>query len=311
MTATNPTAPAITFAIPYFRDADYLVEAIDSVRRQTTADWEIIVVDDAGPDDARQRVADIGDDRISYVRNAVNLGLAGNWNECLRRANAPLVTLLHADDRLRPGYAVAVIAAATAHPDVAAVFTDAAVIGADGRPKFSLPDEAKRLVRRPPGSHVVAGDSGLAALTTGNYLFCPTLAYRANMLDDDPFDGRWSFMLDLDHTARLLLNGQRLFGVREALYEYRRHGANQTSSMTADARRFEEEIAFSRELAQRAVEHGWPKTARAAQRRLMVRTHLALRMATDAARGRFRAANGKRLILQADLRRRRPIDPPA
>ena len=118
---TSPAA--ITFAIPYYSNLGYLREAIDSVLAQTISNWEMIVVDDAGPEPAADLVAALNDPRINYVRNDVNLGLAGNWNECLRHVTTPYVTLLHSDDRLFPRYTEAVLAAADNHPDAAAVFT--------------------------------------------------------------------------------------------------------------------------------------------------------------------------------------------
>ncbi len=134
--------PAISFAIPYYSNAAYLREAIDSVRGQTHRDWELVVVDDHGPEPVPDLVAEYGDPRITYVRNETNLGLSGNWNECIRRTNGPLVTVLHADDRLLPTYAERVVEAARSHPHAAAVFTDVVTIGTDGRPVETIADFA-------------------------------------------------------------------------------------------------------------------------------------------------------------------------
>src|SRR3954452_17092921 len=119
--------PAITFAIPYYSNADYLLEAVARVRAHTIDEWERLVVDDAGPEPAGERVDALGDPRIRYIRNTSHLGLAGNWKEGPPLAGAPWVTLLHADARLRPDYAAAVLAAARQSPEVAAVFTDATI----------------------------------------------------------------------------------------------------------------------------------------------------------------------------------------
>jgi glycosyltransferase involved in cell wall biosynthesis len=293
---------AITFAIPYFRNLSYLREAIASVLGQTIDNWEVVVVDDAGPEPAGDLIASFDDDRIRYVRNTSNLGLAGNWNECLSHVNAPLVTLLHSDDRLLPTYGEAVIHAAHEHPDAAAVFTDATIIGPDGEPARSLPDLAKRLIRRPHGDHDVLGDAGLAGITRGNYIFCPTLCYRTSSLGVAPFDGSWNFMLDLDHMSTLLLAGARLRAVRQPLYEYRRHDSNQTKTLTDDSQRFEEEIRFAQQLAVRADGLSWSKTSRAARLRVLVRAHLAMQMLSDLLRGRSAAAKRKASLLMNDLR---------
>ncbi len=296
------SSAAITFAIPYFRHLEYLSEAIASVRAQTIHDWELLVVDDAGPEPAHELVASFHDDRIRYVRNEHNLGLAGNWNECLRQCTTPLVTLLHSDDRLMPTYAAHVIDAAREHPGVAAIFTDAVIIGPSGLPARSLPDLAKRMIRRPRHDHDVVGDAGLAGIARGNYVFCPTLCYVMAAIADEPFDAQWKFVLDLEHMSRLLLGGARLRAIRQPLYEYRRHESNQTKAMTDDSQRFEEELQFARDLEMRANAIGWSKTAAAARHRVFVRAHLALKMLTDLARGRVAASAQKRSLLTNDLR---------
>ena len=299
--------PAITFAIPYYSNAEYLLEAISSVRAQTIDDWELLVVDDAGPEPAADLVAALTDRRIRYIRNPTNLGLAGNWNACVGLAAAPMVTLLHADDRLRPDYAATVLAAARQSPTAAAVFTDVAIIGADGAPARSLPDLVKRFARRPSHNHDVVGDAGLAGILANNYVMCPTLCYRKDVVGDAPFDGRWKFVLDLDHATRLLLAGHRLRGVRMVLYDYRRHSENQTSTLTADARRFAEEIELYRSIERSAATVGFTRTAKAARHRSMVRVHLALRAAIDLAHRHVQPARVKAVMLWADLRHR-PLD---
>ena len=69
------SGPRISFAIPYYDNPGYLAEAIESVRHQTIADWDLVVVDDAGPEPAGDVVAAIGDDRVRYVRNDERRGL--------------------------------------------------------------------------------------------------------------------------------------------------------------------------------------------------------------------------------------------
>ncbi len=303
------TVPAISFAIPYYGNPAYLLEAVESVRNQTVTDWELVVVDDAGPAPAGDLVDALGDARISYVRNARNLGLAGNWNECIRRSRAPLVTVLHADDRLLPTYAERVLEAAGLRPGAAAVFTDVNIIGSAGQPTVTVADLAKRVVRRPAFDHDVVGDAGLAGLLAGNYILCPTLCIRPAVVGQDPFDPRWRFVPDLDFTVRQLLAGRSLRAIRTPLLEYRRHTGSQTSSLTGDSSRFEEELAFSAEMAEAARAKGWSRSARAGQLRVMARVHLALRLSLDVAGRRFGAAQQKGRILWGDLRHGQRVGP--
>ena len=296
--------PAISFAIPYYRNVAYLLETIMSVRKQTVDGWELTVVDDAGPEPAHDLVDAIGDPRITYVRNVANLGLARNWNECVRLARGPLVNVVHADDRLLPEFGARVLEAAARHPDAAAVFTDVTIIGPDGEPTRTLPDLAKRLVSRPRHDHDLAGDRSLAGLLAGNYILCPTLCIRPAIVGTAPFDPTWKFVPDQAFTVGQLLAGRTLHSIRSPLLEYRRHESSQTSALTSDSSRFDEELEFSRQMAVEAAARGWTRSARAARWRVLTRTHLLLRLGLDLVGRRFGAAQQKRRILWSDLRHR-------
>lgn len=291
--------PAITFAIPYYSGIEYLQRAIASVQAQTRDDWECVVVDDAGPDSAAAAVLALGDGRVRYERNPENLGLGGNWNRSLTLAGAPLVTLLHADDELLPGYADAVVRAHAAHPDALAVYTRAAVIGPDGAPVFSFPDRVKRVIEgRSRDVTVVQGEAGLERLLRGQFIFCPALCYRRAALGPDPFSTEWRMVLDLALLADSLLGGQRLVGLPDALYAYRRHGASQTATLTASTERFDEEIAIYDQLAGRAEAAGWYRAAATARSKRIIRLHLAYRILGDLLHGRRAGARTKRAALQ-------------
>lgn len=64
----------------------YLYECIESCLAQTYSDFEIIIVDDASPEDLKAVVGQFSDIRIRYYRNEKNCGalhVVDNWNICL------------------------------------------------------------------------------------------------------------------------------------------------------------------------------------------------------------------------------------
>jgi glycosyltransferase involved in cell wall biosynthesis len=294
----------LTVAVPFYADADRLATALASLVAQDCDDWDAIVVDDAGPaPEARDVVARIGGGRIRYVRNRENLGLAGNWNRCLELAEHDRVTLFHADDELASDYVRRVLDTHRAFPDAVAVFTGATVVGPDGAPMFSLPDEVKRLTRpRPRDGYVhVEGEAGLISLLRGQHIFCPSLSYRRDRLPTPAFRPRWRQVADLDLLARVVLGGGSLVGVDAKAYRYRRHDENQTALLTASLERFREEFAVYDEIGAAAEGRGWTHAASTARRAMIVRLHLRYRsmealLARDGAR--YRACTGL-------LRRRR------
>jgi len=286
--------PSLTFAIPFYRNVEYLRRAIDSVLPQTDDRWLVLVSDDAGPEpEAADLVRSYADDRIAYTRNAENLGLAGNWNRCIELVTTELVTLLHADDELLPGYAEVVIAAHEEFPETVAVYPRTQVIDADGRRAFSAPDFAKRVIEQRSHRVVLRGELGLQRLMRGQTLFCPSLCYRRLLMGPAPFSSKWSQVLDLEFFSRALLEGQQFVGLREVEYAYRRHDASQTAKLTENLERFREELALFDLVAKRAEALEWTRAARTSRHKAIVRLHLAFRAVEDLLRGRGHAALSK------------------
>ena len=290
MSASSGTS--LAFAVPYYSGLDYLREALASALAQRDPDWTLVVVDDS-PDKrgVRELVEALGDARLRYLANPGTLGMVACWNRCLDVAGGELVTLLHADDRLLPGYVGGTKELAAAHPEAVAFFCAAETIDAGGARRFSLQDDIKRLlVPRGGGDVRLSGEAGVRALMRGNFIVCPTLAWRRARLGERRFDPRWRQVQDLELLTRLLFEGETLAGSRAARYAYRRHEANTTARQTESLLRFEEEFAVFDRIAARAAELGWRRAAGVSRRKVILRLHLAWRVAGELARLRPGAA---------------------
>lgn len=75
-----------------------LAATVESIRRQTVEDWELIVVGDATPDDSGDVVASFDDPRIRFVNLLVNTGeQAGPNNVGIGLSRAPVVAFCNHD----------------------------------------------------------------------------------------------------------------------------------------------------------------------------------------------------------------------
>lgn len=93
---------ALTIAMPVYNRAEFFPEALASALNQTVP-TRVLVVDNASTRfDFEKAVRDTGNPRVSYHRNATNLGMVENWNQCLRLAGTRWVSILHDDDVLYP-----------------------------------------------------------------------------------------------------------------------------------------------------------------------------------------------------------------
>ncbi len=112
-------APRYSILLPAFR-ARFLKVCLESILRQTEPDFELIVVDDASPEDLESIVRSFPDPRIRYFRNAVGCGaehLVDNWNICLGHARGEFVLNMGDDDLLEPRCLEAFGELIARHPD--------------------------------------------------------------------------------------------------------------------------------------------------------------------------------------------------
>jgi succinoglycan biosynthesis protein ExoO len=88
---------------PAYKAARYIGQAIESVQAQTLTDWEMIIVDDASPDETAEVVKRYLDDpRIKLIRSERNRGECGARNLALEAAQGEWIAVLDADDWFAP-----------------------------------------------------------------------------------------------------------------------------------------------------------------------------------------------------------------
>lgn len=294
-TVIRQMAPRIHFLVPFKSNVAFLHETLASIVAQTRSDWKATVFDDStSPAEVDTLVARVGDPRITVVHNATPRGIGGNWNAALGAAEAEFAALIHADDVLAPTYAEAVLALHDSHPGTYGVFTGVRIIDATGaRKRFSAPDVAKKILHPTlPEPCVVAGDAGLRSLLRGDFIFCPTVTYRVDRLRQPVFDESLRMTLDLQSFADAILRGERFVGTKAAHYHYRRHAASTTSTLNANASRFEEELSTYRRIADTATQTRFDRSARTGRRAAIVKGHLLYAAVSSVMRGKV--AQGRR-----------------
>lgn len=204
------TSPKVSVIIPAYNNAEYLGETIQSVLAQTYDNFELIVVNDASPDDTWAVVSQFPDSRLKYIIHEQNQGLSAARNTGIEAAQGEIIALLDGDDLFHPEKLQAHVEFLEQHPD----------IGVTYNARFELNHSAMtiRELWRPPVT------VGLIDLIFG-FPFSPSdmvlrrdWALRVNM-----FDRYYVYVgEDLDINCRLALAGCKFAGVDRAL-NYRRY----------------------------------------------------------------------------------------
>ena len=122
--------PSVTVIIPCYNQAHFLQDCLESVRRQSFDDWEVIIVDDASKiGDVNSVAQKFRDPRIKIVRHSNNKGLGAARNTGFRLANSDLVLPLDSDDLLHEDFLKLTVEALNADPQADCVFTDFQLFG--------------------------------------------------------------------------------------------------------------------------------------------------------------------------------------
>jgi hypothetical protein len=126
--------PKVSVVMPVFNSGAWLRQAVESIRAQSVAEFELIVVDDGSTDQTGQIVEDTAraDVRIRPVHQE-HRGIGAALNCGIALVRAPIVARMDADDVATPDRLRKQMAFLDAHPRVAAVGSWAHVIDDQGR----------------------------------------------------------------------------------------------------------------------------------------------------------------------------------
>lgn len=101
---SRPTrSPLVSVLLPVRNGAATLLAAVASIRAQTLADWELLVIDDGSTDHSAELAAGVadGDPRVRIHRHPA-LGLVAALNHGLDLARAPCIARMDSDDIAHP-----------------------------------------------------------------------------------------------------------------------------------------------------------------------------------------------------------------
>jgi glycosyltransferase involved in cell wall biosynthesis len=193
-------------------------QAIESVRRQTRSDWELIVVDDGSRDGTADVPETFADPRVRVVRTAGNRGPAAARNRGITLARAPLICTLDSDDLWLPHYLETMGRTLDSNPTATVACTDAWVL-----------DQTTGRVRKksamafldPPEPLPDDTDTFLAELLQRNFVYNSVTARREPLQAVGGYDERLWIGEDWELWLRLAAAGFRFVRAPQLLAVYR------------------------------------------------------------------------------------------
>lgn len=264
----------VDILFPFYGDVAMMKEAVRSVLRQTDPDWRLIVVDDGYPDDSIPGwFGSLGDSRVTYMRNETNLGANGNYRKCLTFVENPLVQVMGADDVMLPNYVQWLVRAARLCPEASIFQPGVFVIDEHGAPSRTMVERVKGFYMPPRIPQVLRGEALAVSILRGDWLYFPSLAWRAETILGIGFREGYDVVQDVALVCDVAMQGGGLLYDPTVAFLYRRHSGSDSSWRALEGTRFGEERRFFLQMADEMGRLGWNRAARVARLHISSRLH--------------------------------------
>jgi glycosyltransferase involved in cell wall biosynthesis len=217
--------------MPFYNQADFLVESVNSVICQTYGNYELIVVDDCSNQgsacDLLQKHSLLSD-QLTIIRHEQNLGVSVARNTGVAQSKGELILPLDADDLITPDFLAKTIEL-TFDAAVSGVYTSVREFGQTNvvwHPQCTI-------------ESLLLGDGSPA-----------TMLYRRSLFD---LVGGYKAHIDAGENSEFLLSalehGAQFKHLREPLFQYRRHRLSKTCSPDFVPRAVRHLVRAHRQLA--------------------------------------------------------------
>lgn len=95
-------SPRVSIIMPTYNRAALVLETIESIRRQSFEDWELIVIDDGSEDDTKEIIAGIADSRITFYKES-RVGVISKIRKLgISKASGEFIAFMDSDDLWAP-----------------------------------------------------------------------------------------------------------------------------------------------------------------------------------------------------------------
>jgi glycosyltransferase involved in cell wall biosynthesis len=215
----NPHDAMVSIVIPCYNDGKYLLEAVESARRQSYRSIEIIVSDDASTDEKTLALLhDLHENAkdVKVLFSEKNSGPAAARNRAIKEARGEYILPLDADDKIASTYVQKAIEIMRQSSDVGIVYCNAALFGEKNEP-WHLPPYA------------------FPEILTGNMIFATALFRKKDWEAVGGYDEALrSGNEDYEFWLSLIERGAEVYRLPEILFYYRIKSTSRTSALHAD-----------------------------------------------------------------------------
>jgi L-malate glycosyltransferase len=208
--------------MPVYNSALYLREAVNSILRQTFADFELIVVDDGSTDNSLEILEAFADKRIRVIKNHTNLGVVRTLLKALEHCQGEYVARMDSDDISLSQRLMKEVAILEDKKEVGIVFGFVELIDIYGNTTGIWKEDRQH-----------TSDSEIkSALYSENCLANPTMMMRRELALKYPPNALFKVSEDWAQWLEMAADGVVFYKIKEVLLWYRIHPFSETQKAT-------------------------------------------------------------------------------
>lgn len=219
---TNSTL--VSIIMPVYNNEKFILEAVDSIVKQTYADFELIIIDDASTDNTVNQIDSFRDNRIKLLQNHQHEGISSSLNKGIKLCNGELIARMDGDDVSSSSRLQKQVDYLKSNPDISICGSNIILINADGsficEHNYNSDDEKIK-------TDLFFGKTSLAH---------PAIMFRKSMIEQfGTYDQSFDYAEDYELYCRLSPNIS-FHNMQDHLLLYRQHSASVSNSHTYQQR---------------------------------------------------------------------------
>lgn len=205
----------VSVIMPCYNDGAYIKEAIESVKKQTYPNIELIVIDDGSDDEKTIDILnELGDEVVLLHTN--HLKPAGARNYGIEKASGKYILPVDSDDTIDETYIQKAVEIIESNSDVGVVYCEADLFG-EKSGRWDLPKYSFEM------------------MLLDNIVFVTSLFYKSDWEKVGGYNTLMkSGMEDYDFWLSILNLGRKIYQIPEVLFHYRIKPASRTTGFQSD-----------------------------------------------------------------------------
>ena len=193
----------VSIIMPCYNDGKYICEAIDSIKKQTYKEWELIIIDDGSDDEDTIRTINLIKDNRIKVLHTNHLRPAGARNHGIEKAGGKYILPLDSDDTIDETYIEKAVGILENNSNIGVVYCQADLFG-EKQGRWELPDYS------------------FDKMLLDNIVFVTSMFYKKDWEAVGGFSTSMAAgMEDYDFWLSIMSLGREIYQIPEILFHYR------------------------------------------------------------------------------------------